>query len=146
MTLEVESIKTAYEVLGLTPELIAEERNVDIVSVKAALMSSSSKYRKDMGIKDSDGNASELDFSDDELKEANEIIVNTAKYAVTSDGSPDYKTRLAAATYIRDDKKGRKIPVKLLNGGNTFNIVQFNEALKANREMKQAMLNGAVNV
>lgn len=138
MQLEVEAIKTAFETLGLSPEAIAEERGMDIVSVKAALMSSSSKYRKMMGASEEKPN--ELDFTDDELKEANEIIVNTAKYATNADGLPDYRTRLAAATYIRDDKKGRKIPVKLLNGGNTFNILQFNEALQQSREaMKKAI-------
>ena len=99
MQLEVEAIKTAFETLGLSPEAIAEERQMDIVSVKAALMSSSSKYRKMMGASEEKPN--ELDFTDEELKEANEIIVNTAKYATNADGSPDYRTRLAAATYIR---------------------------------------------
>ena len=42
--------------------------------------------------------------------------------------------KFKAATYIRDDKKGRKEVVKLMQG-NTFNILQFNEAMGKVREM-----------
>jgi hypothetical protein len=129
------TIKTAYEDLNMSPEEIADDRGLDVVTVKASLAATSSKYRKDCGT----FTEAELDFTDQDLKDVNEIIVETAKHAELSDGTPDYRTRLAAATYIRDDKKGRKNIQKAL-GGTQFNILNFNESLAKLRETKEAIL------
>lgn len=135
MSVEQETIKEAYETLNMSPEEISEDRNLDIVSVKASLMATSKKYRKDCGAETEET----LDFTDTDLKDVNEVIINTAKYATLADGSPDYRTKLAAATYIRDDKKGRKEVVKAI-GGNNFNILNFNESLRSLRETKEKVL------
>lgn len=141
MLLEVETIKTAYEVLELTPEQIAEAQGLELTAVKAALMGASSRYRKDVGAERLQPNEDEknLDFTDEELKTANEIIVEAAKYATLSDGSIDYRTRAENARYIRDDKKGRKNPAKVF-GGPQFNLIQFNESIKAAKELKEKII------
>lgn len=133
MSAAIQQLKTAYEVNGMTIDEIAEEfPSYDIAAIKAALANSSAKYRKDCGL---DKEAEEgLNFTDDELRRVNQVIFETAMTAETSDGNIDYKTRLAAATYIRDDKKGRKEAVRHI-AGNTFNILSFNEQLQRAREM-----------
>jgi len=135
MSVEQETIKEAYETLNMSPEEISEDRNLDIISVKASLMATSKKYRKDCGADEEDS----LDFTDNDLRDVNKIIPEIAKYATLSDGTPDYRTRLSAATYIRDDKKGRKEVVKAI-GGNNFNILNFNESLRSLRETKEKVL------
>lgn len=141
MSLELDAIRTAYETLHLTPELIAEARGMDVLSVQTALAACSPLYRR---VNKLNGNTplegaegEDLDFTNEDLREANAIILTTAKEAEHPDGTPDYRTRFAAAVYIRDDKKGRKLPPKQVTGGNTFNIFEFNAALKEAREAKQ---------
>ena len=145
MSGEVEQIKIAYETLGMTPEQISEDRELDITAVKAALMQGSSVYRRQCG-EEPDSEA-ELNFSDDQLQDVNKIIYDIAI------GSEDDNVRLKAAMYIRDDKKGRKEVVKQL-GGQQFNILMFNEAMQAVRagadKIKQKVLSnpqeGALDV
>ena len=74
-----------------------------------------------------------LNFSNDELKEANKVIYETMLSAQDSEGNPDYKTRLNAAMYLRDDKKGRKEAKQLLQN-NTFNMLNFNAAIENARK------------
>ena len=113
-------------------EICSEFPAYDPAAIKAALVNSSAKYRKDCGIdKASDD---DLNFTDDELRRVNQVIFETAVSAETHDGDIDYKTRLAAAVYVRDDKKGRKEAVRHI-AGNTFNILSFNEQLQRAREM-----------
>lgn len=140
MSLQVETIKTAYETLHLTPEQIAETQGLEITSVKAALMSVSKQYRNDIGCvsQDTPTDESSLDFTDEDLRDMNEILRDTAKHATLADGSPDWRVRSDIAKYIRDDKKGRKNPVKQM--GNQFNIFTFNESIKQMREMKNKMI------
>lgn len=143
MSSEVEQIKIAYETLDMSPEQIAEDRELDIVAVKAALMQGSSKYRKDCGKEDEA--RSELNFSDDQLADANKIIHELMM------GSEDDNIRLKAAMYLRDDKKGRKEVVKQV-GNQQFNILMFNQAMKQVRnganELKRQVLGegGTVDV
>lgn len=120
-------IITAYEVSGMTPEQIADDMggDYDVASIKAALMAGSSKYRKDCGQESPDDDA--LNFSNDDLKAVNDVIMNMAKYA------EDPHLQLKAAMYVRDDKKGRKEVIKQIAGNNTFNLLQFNESLAAAR-------------
>lgn len=124
-------IKRAYEEEGMTPQQIADDQALYLGAVKAKLISISSKYRKDVGMEqeiEDDG----LNFTDDELREMNQIIVMTAKEAEHSDGSIDYKTRLTAALYIRDDKKGRKELHKHLQH-QPFNLLNFNVQMEQSR-------------
>ena len=124
---ELVAIKSLYENEGLNPEQIAEIQNLDIAAVKAALCQSSATYRKDCGQESVEDTT--LNFSDDELRRVNEVIVSLAL------GSEDDNIRLRAATYVRDDKKGRKEVVKAV-ANNTFNVLQFNS-------LQQAARNGA---
>ena len=137
MSASVEQIKTAFEVNDMTPAEIAEDQDLDLATVKAALMHCSTKYRKACGLESpaEDG----LNFTDDELRRVNEVILQTALCAETSDGEIDWKTRLAAATYIRDDKKGRKEAVRFQGNHPTFNILSFNEDLQKVRSVVRGM-------
>lgn len=137
MSAELRTIINAYEQEGMSPLEIAEDRDLDLTAVKTALMQGSSKYRKDCGKEEEE--VDELNFSNEELRRANQVIVDLAL------GSEDDHLRLKAATYIRDDKKGRKEVTKAL-AGNNFNVLFINEQLKKVRsvtdEMKQSVLSG----
>lgn len=143
MSAALEQIKTAYEVSGMTPEQIAEDQDLDIAAVKAGLMQSSAKYRKACGQEEEDLDG--LNFTNDELRRVNQVIYETALSAELADGSVDFKTRLAAATYIRDDKKGRKEPVRHI-AGNTFNLLSFNEQLQKARQFSDSMKRQLIDV
>lgn len=121
---ELESLRTGYETLGMTPEELSEDRGLDLTSVKAALLQCSSKYRTDIKAARPE---SDLDFNDDDMAMANNVIRETAQY------SENPLLRFNAAVYIRDDKKGRK-NMRAALGGNTFNILQFNESIARMRE------------
>jgi len=138
MSAAIQQIKTAYEVNNMSPEEIASDFGFDVTVVKAALTNGSSKYRKDCGLEESLGTEDRLNFTDEQLEDVNRVIYETALSAEHSDGTVDYKTRLAAATYIRDDKKGRKELARQL-GGNTFNLFQFNQQLQLARGKAQEM-------
>ena len=129
-------IKTAYEDNGMSPEAIAEDLGFDIVAVKSCLMGNSSKYRKDCGQEAEDEN--ELNFNDRELAEVNQVIMDTARGATLPSGDVDWGTRLKAAMYVRDDKKGRKEVVKAVQ--NTQNNVMFiNDMLQSARSGAQKL-------
>ena len=128
MSGEQESIKVAYEQLGMTPEEISEDRGLEVAAVKASLMATSGGYRKACGQEPEDEDS--LNFSDADLRDVNEVILQTAKYA------EDPYLKLKAAIYIRDDKKGRKEVVKQM-GNQSFNILVFNEQMAKIREAKQ---------
>ena len=132
MSSEVEQIKIAYETLEMSPEQIAEDRELDITAVKAALMQGSSKYRRDCGVED--GEKNELNFDDEQLRNVNQVIYDLAI------GSEDDNIRLKAAMYIRDDKKGRKDVVKQM-AGQQFNILMFNERMKQVRGRAEEIKN-----
>lgn len=141
MSTELVQLKVAFEDLGMTPEEIAQDREMDIVAVKAGLMQCSAKYRKACGAEsDSEDN---LNFDNEQLEQANKVIYDIML------SSEDDHLRFKAATYLRDDKKGRKDVAKQL-GGHTFNILQFNEAMgkvrAAASQIKESLLieNGKV--
>lgn len=117
MTACNQQIVTAFETLGMTPEEIADDQDLDLASIKSILMQSSSLYRKACKTND------ELNFTDDELVRANQVILNIAQYG------EDERTRLRAAIYIRDDKKGRLDVVKAMSGLN-INVLTFNEHMQ----------------
>lgn len=122
MSTELNTIKTAYEQEGMSPDEIAQCQELDVVAVKAALCQCSSKYRKDCGMELSAGGDG-LNFSDDELRRVNEVILDIAL------GAEDPHLRFKAATYVRDDKKGRKEVIRNMNNGG-INIITINEQLK----------------
>lgn len=132
-------IITLFEECGLTPELISEGlKEYDISTVKAVLYNNSAKYRESI----KDGNAKELDFSDTDLSIANRIIKQVAEDASTPDGDIDYRARLKAAIYLREDKKGRRDARTGLRGLNLNPMVlqQFN--LHLQQTEKQLASNG----
>jgi hypothetical protein len=126
MSAEINSIKVAYEQENLTPEEIASDRELDVAAVKAALMQSSSKYRKACGHEDE--SESKFGFDSDQEQRVMEVIVDLALSAENE------KVRLDAATYVRDDRRGRKDVAKHL-GGSNFNILFLNEQLKKVRSV-----------
>ena len=125
-----QQIKTAFEESGMTPEEISEDLGFQVEAVKAKLMQVSSKYRKACGMESLEEDA--LNFSNDQLQRANEVIYELAV------GSEDDHLRFKAATYIRDDKKGRKEVVKAL-GNTSFNMFQFNGLLQNARQGAEKM-------
>lgn len=126
--MELEQLRVAYETLGMSPEEIASDRELDVAAVKAGLMQVSSSYRKACNAAPLDD--SRLNFSDQDLEDVNDVIRRLAHYAESEE------LQFKAATYIRDDKKGRKEVVRAV-GNTTFNILAFNENLKAMREQAQ---------
>lgn len=141
-------IKNAYEVEGLVPSQIADDLGFEEVAIKAKLAQLSSQYRKDCKMEALDED--ELNFSNEQLKSINGVLYECATAAELPDGTPDFRTRLNAAKYIRDDKKGRLEPVKAIANGNTFNILTFNESLQTARQLaekaKQRVLHGPASV
>jgi uncharacterized protein YfeS len=135
MLVEDAALVKGYEELGMTPAELAEDRGLDEFAVKAKLLQLSSKYRKDARNEPEAQDA--LNFSDDQLAAANQIIYETALSATTIDGQVDYRTRLAAATYIRDDKKGRKEVNKAVQGA-SFNILQLNQTIIEARKLRES--------
>ena len=131
MTSELQQIKDSYESLEMTPEQISEDRDLDLVAVKAALMQFSSVYRKACG-KELDEDT--LNFSDEQLQRANEVIFELAMGAESED------LRFKAATYVRDDKKGRKEVVKAIQGLGNINFLQINQMLQESRESMNRVL------
>lgn len=146
MNIADEQIKSSYEIGKMSPEEIAEDQDLAVVAVKAKLMQVSSKYRSDCKLEPSD--QAHLNFTDDQLAQVNDVILTCALAAETPDGAVDYRTRLTAAMYIRDDKKGRKEVQKALNGAN-FNILNINESLMTARvgaQQARAMLDNMKKV
>lgn len=125
MSLEYQ-LRNAYESEGMTPLQIAEDQSLDVTAVKAKLMQISSKYRKDCGQEEDED--SELNFNNSDLKTVNKIIMDLAISA------EDEHLRFKAATYIRDDKKGRKEVVKAMRDTGNFNILNINQMLITARE------------
>lgn len=116
MTAANQHIVTCFEQLGMTPEQIAETEQLELVAVKSILYQCSGAYREQIKQNRS------LDFSDEQLDEANVAIANIMRY------SEDEHLKLRAALYLRDDKKGRKDRVNGLKQLN-INITQINQHL-----------------
>jgi hypothetical protein len=135
MTAETTLIKTAFENEGMSAEEIAECQELDVVAVKACLMSCSSKYRKECGREVEE--VDRLNFSDDQLARVNEVIVELALSA------EDPHLRFKAATYIRDDKKGRKEVVRAVQN-TTNNVLMLNETLAKMRSIKGDIVSKAL--
>ena len=135
MTAELSTIKTAFENEQMSPEEIAESQDLELVAVKAALMQCSAKYRRECGQEPEE--VDRLNFSNDDLARVNEVILELALSA------EDPHLRFKAATYIRDDKKGRKEIAKQVGGMQT-NIFMLNEQLAKMRQVKEGIVNRAL--
>jgi hypothetical protein len=119
---------------GMTPDEIAEDQDLEVTAIKAILMQSSSKYRKDCQIEAKlNPDDPELNFNKEQLGRANQVIYDVMLSARLPDGTPDYRMQFKAAEYIRDDVKGRKTPVRNITNGPTFNLLQFNQQLEQAR-------------
>lgn len=126
LTNEHEAIRVCYEDEKFSVEQIASDRGMEVAVVKAALMAASSQYRKQFKKDDED----EIeDFSSQDLRDANNTIRYLNNHAETEE------LRFKAATYIRDDKKGRKEVVKTLQ--QPFNLLVFNEAMQTARQARE---------
>lgn len=130
----IQQIKTAYEVSNLTPEQIIESLGggLEIAAVKAVLMQHSNKYR--IACKNEPEDESIYNFSNEQLKDANVIIHETMMVACNPDGSIDFRTRLDAAKYIRNDKKGRLEPAKVMPVNHTNVLMTINQSILQARE------------
>lgn len=132
-------IKKAYESEGMTPEQIAEDLQFDVLAVKAKLMQISSVYRKacnheSLEVVEDDPS---LNFTDNQSRDFVNVI---HELACDTTISPD--TRLRAAIYGRDDKKGRKEIVKAVQQTGNFNMFVFNEALQNARDKMRQFTTG----
>lgn len=125
MTATAQQIVTLFEEVGLTPEQIAEDQEMDISVVKLALTQHSPQYRSAL-------RENEETFSDDEY--------NAAKMAISGlVFAEDESVRLRAATFVVNEKKGRNNILCNKNGrqlGNNtnFNILVVNQQLARARE------------
>lgn len=133
MSAVLQQLKVAYEQEGMSIDEIASDLDLEPIAVKSGLMQVSSKYRKEVGAP-SNGEENSNDFTDDQLRDINDVIY---QIAVSSESD---KVRLAAATYIRDDKKGRKELKRLMgSGGVTINVLEaFNNRLSQVRKVIEA--------
>lgn len=122
------SNQSAEEALGMVQ---SEFPNLDVTALKAALMQSSTIYRRDCGQEEED--CDHLNFSNDQLRQVNDGIFQIAM------GAEDESTRLKALCYIRDDKKGRRDAIKHIAQNNQFNVLQFNNSLKEARSMADGL-------
>jgi hypothetical protein len=135
MTAGSEQIVKAYEILSLTPEQIAKEQELDILSVKACLLQFSSKYK--LAVKKESREQSEISCVDSQSCEmsnkigftevqeqmALDVIADLAAY------SEDERVQIKAATFIRDDRQGRRDFASKF-GSLNINVITFNEQLK----------------
>lgn len=137
MTAELAAIKVAFEDEDMSPEDIASERELDVTAVKAALMQSSSKYRKLAGRENEQEDV--LNFSKEEQLRVKEALLDLAL------GAEDDHLRFKALTYCRDDAKGRKDVVKNM-GGQNFNILMINEKMKQIRSVTEGIKQRALEV
>lgn len=137
MTCIHDQIKTAYEVSAMTPQEIAEDQELDITAVKAALMQCSSKYRKDCGLEEE--KKDDLNFSDDQLRDVTQALYQLGM------STDDEHLKFKCLTYIRDDKKGRRETVRQM-AGNTYNILQLNQQIQEARRVANEVKKQLVDV
>jgi hypothetical protein len=125
-----QNIITAFEDLHMSPEQIAQEFDADIIAIKACLSQFCPAFRKAAKADPL------LDFSDDELQEANRAISHLLH-------SDDDNIRFRAAKYLRNDKKGRLDGVNGIKTMN-LNVLMFNERLQQARSAKDRSKQTAV--
>lgn len=140
-------IVTMYEMEGALPEEIAEDQQIELSAVKAVLMQESTMYRKDCK-KDYDNE--KLNFSNSEDEEMKNIILDCARSATLPDGSVDHRTRLKSAIYVRDDRRGRLEPARMINKGPTLTLLTINGEIQKARlsadKIKRQLLDKPLDV
>ena len=134
MTAEHTAIVKAYE-QGMLPDDIAEDRDLDVVAVKAALMQCSTVYRKDCKLEPE--NEDRLNFNKDEQERVKDMMLALAL------GAESEKVRANMCQFIRDDAKGRRDTAKLLagNGSNVFIINQHLAKVREAADRVKSMVN-----
>lgn len=145
MTYEQEQIKVSYEGLQMTPEEIANDRNLDVVAVKASLYTVSSLFRKNaeneqqaLAVVNSTINP-KTGFTGEEVERVRRRILDIAI------GSDNEGVALKAAIYINDESHGRHDVVSAVRGLN-FNVLDFNSMLRAADDAVNRALGKSINV
>lgn len=132
MTAANQQVINAFEQLGMSPEEIAEDQDLDIVAVKSILAQFSSLFRKQAkGDKDAS-----VGFTEDQHQMAVDVIAQLAAY------SEDERVKLRAAQFIRDDKKGRRDLVNM--AGLNINVLTFNQTMQKALAAKNRAKNAEV--
>jgi hypothetical protein len=122
---QVSAITSLYEG-GLTIEQIAQDQELEVVSVKAALLQGSEQYRKETaGIQAEGGSA----FSSSEEELARKTIVELMTCSEVDN------VRFRCARYLRDDHKGRLDANKL--GKLNINVALFTETIQRAEHAKE---------
>ena len=136
MTAGNQQIISAYEELGMTPEQIAEDQELDLFAVKAVLMQFSRMFRVAAG-----ESPKEIGFNDEQEQAIVDVIANIARGYTDA----DERTQLRAAMFLRNDRRGRLDIGKQLNGLN-INVINFNEQMKKAIEAKQRSKSQVVDI
>lgn len=151
MTCGAQQIVNAYETLDMSPEDIAKEQELDILSIKACLCQFSEKYRADItnestcrkanGISEQSNVPATviLGFTEQQERMALDTIANLAQY------SDDENVQLRAAKYIRDDRTGRMDFANKM-GSLNVNVFAFNEQLRKAMSVVKVAKEPVVNV
>lgn len=126
-------IVTAYEVLGLSADEIAQQEGWDVTVVKAALLGHSSQYRAAVKA------AREEGFTQEQEDSAIRVIAELVH-------SGDEHIALKAAKYVRDDKRGRLDAAKAVKDLNVT-VTQWNVTLRqANKVREIAKSRGQIKL
>lgn len=123
---QVSAITALYEG-GLSVEQIAQDQELEVVSVKAALLQGSAQYRKEIAQIQDEGGGSVFTSSEEELARKTIVELMTC--------SDVDNVRFRCARYLRDDHKGR-LDVNKINKLN-INVTVFNETLQRARQAKE---------
>lgn len=123
---QVSAITALYEG-GLSVEQIATDQELEVVSVKAALLQGSAQYRKEIAQVQDEGGGSVFTSSEEELARKTIVELMTC--------SDVDNVRFRCARYLRDDHKGR-LDVNKINKLN-INVTVFNETLQRARQAKE---------
>jgi len=122
-----QQIITAYEELGMSPEEIADDQELELTSVKAILMQFSTLFRQAAGKA-----PKEIGFTDEQEQAVVDVISNIARGYTDA----DERTQLRAAMFLRNDRRGRLDIGKQLSGLN-INVISFNEQMRKAIAAKQ---------
>lgn len=117
---------------GLKVAEIAEQFDMEELAIKSVLLQFCTEYKTDLKQGSTPG------FTQTDEEYAEEVIRRTMQY--TEDEALAFK----AACRVKDERKGRLDVIKKM-GGNTINILQFNQDLKRAEEgVKRAK--GLINI
>lgn len=125
-----QQIVTAYEKCNLTVAEIAENYELDETAVKATLMASSPKFRKDLKAADNEN----LDVTQEEATE----MLNIIKSIAQEQRRDMPGVALKAAQFIFNEGKGRN-NIQGLNTSN-LNVIIVNQKLQGMRAAREAVM------